>query len=208
MKNIPSQKEITDALRREYGQMPPSVRYITILIAVFVFYLYADNRFSFKLFDVLTINNFIASLRELNTAQTIFLIINLITILLFAILLLKRFWIWTKKLYYKYKYPLKKFGDTYLLVISGGNKVYLLDYVKREILWIKSWETALDLNFINQWVHITINGKEFDFIKYFIAGKISENLFIETEQGFKKELKKFKYNPSGIHTRSTPEIYL
>lgn len=102
-------------------------------------------------------------------------------------------WGYFKVIYYRWKYSLRKINKEFY-IISFNQTAYLLDNIRKEIRWIKNWQTALDLGFVGEWTDIKLDIKK--------PSALLSNISYLTKDGQGFRLCDFIY-VNGIHTRGT-----
>lgn len=174
--------------QKDWESLVPAVRYSFIFSLILLLFIWLDKTL---------LLNFIKSLYEnphnWQRGNIYFLIANAIILILFVLLILERFWVNLKIVYYKLKYPLRNLNKDFY-IISFQGRVCLLDIKSKQLRWLKNWQTALDLDFIGEWTDVDDNiTHPFKLI----------DMTFNTKDGAKIELKNFKY-VNGIHTQGLP----
>lgn len=119
-----------------------------------------------------------------------------IILVIFGILIFLCEWINAERkiCLYKERYPISNLDKKFYL-LKFGNPAYLIDNDRKKIYWIKSWQTAIDLEFTSFWTDIS--GKLEDYLS-------EPHQMITTKSGKTLTLKGFEWAGKGIHTRGTP----
>lgn len=171
-------------LRKEWDDLVPTIKFTIIFSALLLFLLWFDKTMQINFYK-----SAINLRSENNISFFYFTLVNLFLLLIFIILILSRSFIDIKKIYFKIKYPLRNLNKCFIIVSFRGT-VCLLDLHKKEFRWIKTWETALDLDFIGEWTNVDID----------ITQPNSMNNTFTTRDGVTINLKDYKY-VNGIHTQ-------
>lgn len=166
-------------IKGEWEGLKPAARYSTIYGSIFLFVLFINRQFELSIFPQFP-------------KSVIYLTISFIFIP-FPFIILERFYVNMKMVCYKTKYPLKNLNKTFYLIDFSGF-VYLLDNKKKELRWIKSLQTAADLDFLCEWTSVSKNIR---------SPSILKECEVVTKDGKKLRLKNFKY-VDGIHTQGRP----
>jgi len=77
-------------------------------------------------------------------------------LLAFTILIIKQFWYFKTVLAYRIKYPLNKLNEEFFLISFKGY-VVLFDRKTDKHHHIVPWETAQDLQFVDEWVYLEVS---------------------------------------------------
>lgn len=122
--------------------------------------------------------------------QIPFVIANIIVCVSFIFSLAQSIYISLRIIYFRMKYPLINLNKTYY-IISFKGRYMLIDTDKKEMKWIASWRTAIDLDFGGEYTSKEININ-------------SENAQIDTtvttKNGTQLNLKDYPYKGT-IHTQ-------
>jgi len=90
---------------------------------------------------------------------------------------------------FRTNFPYKKLGIDFFIINSKGGRVYLFDKKKKEIRWIKTWQTAIDLNFEYEWT-------DFEDINFLVPEIFKNKTMRITRENINFKLNEFKYgNP-------------
>lgn len=129
------------------------------------------------------------------TFRTIAFIVSSAFILIpLAIMLISGFLLYVKIAYLRIKYPQNKLDGKFVLIHFNG-RVFLVDTEAKVLKWIQTWQTALDLKFIDRWTDSKITLREPDIF--------NSSEIVTTKDGLKLTLKEYCLgNP--IYTRDTP----
>lgn len=132
------------------------------------------------------------TIKEINILFWIALILISSSFLCWFFSLIKEF---IRIVWYRWKYSIKRLNKDFFLVSFNGSTVCLLDELRKEIRWIKNWQTALDLDFVGEWTNV-----KRDVTK---PSGLSSPKEFKTKDGRAFKLVDFKY-VNGIYTRGTP----
>lgn len=177
-----------ELFKKEWADLVPAARYSIIFSIIFILIIWLEKVLDLSFFKSIYNFSFTPSLENVYFAMA-----NLIIFAIFILVLLDRGYVNLKILYYKWRYPLKRLNKDFYIVSFQG-RVCLLDIKKKEIKWIKSFKTALDLDFIGEWTSID---KDIT-----LPSSLVNTTFL-TKDGENINLRDFKY-VDGIHTQADP----
>lgn len=180
--------EFWAAIKEEWNKLVPAARYCLIFGAIFVITAITDNYFKIDFYRAL-----ISEYPNLSFLHIIFLLGILFIFTPFPILLLTRLYVDLKIIFFKIKYPIKSLNKDFYIV-SFNQTAYLIDDFRKEIRWIQSWQTALDLDFVGEWTNINADLTQPNSL-------INTNFFTKT--GKRINLRNYKYS-TGLHTQGAP----
>lgn len=180
--------QITDKLnilKKEWDELIPAGKFAIIYGIVIILFIWIDKTLNLNFFNSIFESSFKFTLQN-----SYFLLANILMLTLFLLLILERGYVNLKILYYKLRYPIKHLNKKFY-IISFNGRVCLLDRTKKEIRWIKSWRTALDLDFIGEWTNNPTDITNPDTLV---------NTSFHTKDGQNINLREYTYVP-GIHTQ-------
>lgn len=175
-------------LKKEWDELVPAAKYSIIYSIIVLLFIWIDKTMDLNFFKSMLENPFKYTLQN-----SYFLLVNILIFTIFLILILERAYVNLKIIYYKIKYPIKNLNHKFY-IISFQGRVCLLDINKKEIRWIKSWRTALDLDFIGEWTNVDVDITNPSML---VSTKF------DTKDGQAIDLRDYKYVP-GIHTQQAP----
>jgi hypothetical protein len=175
-------------LKDEWNYLVPAARYSLIYGFLLMLLVWIDKSLDINFYNsTFTFNNY--------NPKLFFLLFNLFLLLIFIILVLERLYINLRIIYYRFKYPLRMLNKNYFLANIGGH-VYLFDEIRKELRWVKNWQTALDLDFVDEWTNIKN-------ISILAPRVLVQGRFI-TKNGMNIRLIDYKY-VNGIITQGIPK---
>lgn len=182
---------IVDAIREEWGKLAPAVQYVVLLCSLFIVSIWLDKQLDLIFFK--EIYNFPIDIFRLTLSQLIFGLSLVFLTSLFLMGLILRFLISLRVIWYKFRYPLRNLNKSFYIVYCSG-RAFLIDKEKKQIRWVKSWQTALDLDFAWEWTDL----KSVD-----LSQPNGQKIQITTKDGKSINLSNYKY-ADGIRTEGKP----
>lgn len=155
--------------------------------------IWIDNQLKVNFYQSL----FACGLTALHNEQVVFflgsLFIFLPLLLTFLFSAYREIWSFIKIFIYRQLYPLSNLNKKFYL-IHFNDQVFLLNNITKKIHWIKSWQTAIDLNFTYEWTDAGFSLRD-------------PNIFtrtVTTKDNIVLKLSDFQYSKP-IYTRPTVE---
>lgn len=128
----------------------PAATYSIILAIIITIALWIDTNLKLGFYKNLLTDPF-----DWSIEQKFFLVANVLVSLPFVFLIIYRICVAWRVWQYRKKYPYANINKVFYLIHFGG-KVHLIDRYAKEVLWIKTWQTAVDLDFIYEWVDLKV----------------------------------------------------
>lgn len=162
----------------------PGIIYSILLAIAFLIFIWLDKTLGLKITEVY-------NLHEATLDQLIFLMCIASVTLPLILLIVGRLIISFKTIWLRMQYPQNQLDKKYYLINFSGH-VYLVNTSKKEMHWIQTWQTAMDLNFIDKWTDSEYTLRESEI---FSAGKI-----VKTKEGLEFNLNDYHIGKP-IHTQ-------